>query len=320
MYENDAVYKKEVYFCIIILKQDKNVMKKELLHFIFYLSLLPAALAAQEYHGRREIVREHIAGLAPRYKADSVRAEIEKSPYFSLYKDNYFIGGTAMGDGEKIKTSNSNIKFQLSLSQRLTRSRLPFDTYLYLQFTQKTIWNVLEESLPMYDMNFNPGIGLGHLIISNGQYIGNAYVMLEHESNGKDNELSRSWNKISFGGWFLLNKYMDTHVKTWIPIIDGENNRDILRYNGLAELSVNYHTPNNRLICTLTSTWRARSFSFNTQWEISYKTVPSVNQYVFIQYYNGYGECLLDYNRHKSMLRIGLVIKPQGFNLFRALP
>ncbi|MDR1602552.1 MAG: phospholipase A [Tannerella sp.] len=270
---------------------------------------------------RREIVMDRIEELTPKYNADSVRAEIEKGPYFSLYKDNYFIGGTEIGEGiNGMTAANSNIKFQLSISQRLTRSRLPFDTYLYIQFTQKTIWNVLEESLPMYDMNFNPGIGLGHLIIRQNKYIGNAYLMLEHESNGKDGEYSRSWNKVSFGWRLMLSKYVDTHVKAWVPIVDSDNNRDILRYNGLAEVSFNYISPGKRFIFTLASTWRSRSFSFNTQWELSFKTNKNVNQYLFIQYYNGYGECLLDYNRYKNMLRIGFVIKPQGFNLFHALP
>jgi phospholipase A1 len=297
--------------------------------YIVACLLVPSAFsAAQEGHGLdslisegREAVIERIEELTPRYNADSVRAEIEEGPYFSLYKDNYFIGGTEIGEGiNRLTAANSNIKFQLSISQRLTRSRLPLDTYLYIQFTQKTIWNVLEESLPMYDMNFNPGIGLGHLIVRRNKYIGNAYVMLEHESNGKDGEYSRSWNKVSFGWRLLLSRRVDAHVKAWIPIVDGENNRDILRYNGLADITFNYTSPNRRFIFTLASTWRSRSFSFNTQWELSFKTNRNVNQYFFVQYYSGYGECLLDYNRYKNMLRIGFVIKPEGFNLFHAQP
>lgn len=306
-------------------RQKKYIRKMSRLFYIVCIAMLPLAVIAQEEshldslrRERRDAVMERIDELRPKYNADSVRAEIESGSYFTLYKDNYFIGGTAIGD--KLMAANSNVKFQLSISQRLTRSRLPFDTYLYIQFTQKTIWNVLEESMPMYDMNFNPGIGLGHLIVYRNKYVGNAYMMIEHESNGKDGELSRSWNKVSFGGRFLLSKYVDTHVKTWIPIIDSDNNRDILSYNGLAEVTFNYHPPNKRMIFSLTSTWRSRSFSFNTQWEMSFKTTRNDNQYFFIQYYNGYGECLLDYNKYKSMLRIGFVIKPDGFNLFRGLP
>ena len=41
---------------------------------------------------------------------------------------------------------------------------------------------------------------------------------------------------------------------------------------------------------------------------------PNENQYFFIQYYNGYGEGLLDYNKFHSRLRVGFVIKPQNFS------
>ncbi|MDR2764160.1 MAG: phospholipase A [Tannerella sp.] len=252
--------------------------------------------------------------VKPNYKADSIRNVLDNGPFFSLYKDNYFIGGIPFGD--KMKAANSNVKFQLSVRQKLTRSRLPFDTYLYIQFTQKTIWNVLEESLPIHDMNFNPGIGLGHLIIHKNKYIGSAYLMLEHESNGKDDELSRSWNKVSFGGNLLLSKDMEMQLKTWIPIIDSRNNRDILKYNGLAQGVLSYWTPNQRLNATLVTTWRAGMFAFNTQWELSFKINNNENQYMFLQYYNGYGENLLDYNTHRSILRFGFVIKPQHFSIY----
>lgn len=247
--------------------------------------------------------------------ADSVRRIIESAPYFTLYKDNYFSGGSTTNI-DKMTAANSNVKFQLSIGQKLTRSKLPFNTYLFIQFTQKTIWNVLEESLPIYDMNFNPGIALGHLIIHNNKYVGRSYLMLEHESNGKDSLASRSWNKITLGATYRLTNNFEVQGKIWAPIVDGQNNKDILKYNGLAQTSFCYQTDNQRLHACLTTTYRKRWFGLNTQWELSYKINHNENQYIFLQYYNGYGEYLLDYNKFQSVLRIGFVIKPQGFSLY----
>lgn len=252
--------------------------------------------------------------LSERYNADSVRAELDKRPYFTLFKDNYFVGGIPLGT--KPTGVNSDVKFQLSISQRLTKSRLPFDTYLFIQYTQKAFWNVFQESLPMRDLNFNPGIGLGHLIVHKNKYIGKAYLMLEHESNGKDSINSRSWNKVSFFGSVILNKNWELQAKTWIPIIDSDNNRDILKYNGIFQIGLNYRTDNQRLQCGAIFTQRKAWFGFNTQIEVSYKFNERENQYLFVQFYNGYGENLLEYNKYKNMIRVGFVIKPKDFSIY----
>ena len=252
--------------------------------------------------------------LSERYNADSVRAELDKRPYFTLFKDNYFVGGIPLGT--KPTGANSDVKFQLSISQRLTKSRLPFDTYLFIQYTQKAFWNVFQDSLPMRDLNFNPGIGLGHLIVHKNKYIGKAYLMLEHESNGKDSINSRSWNKVSFFGSVILNKNWELQAKTWIPIIDSDNNRDILKYNGIFQIGLNYRTDNQRLQCGAIFTQRKAWFGFNTQIEVSYKFNERENQYLFVQFYNGYGENLLEYNKYKNMIRVGFVIKPKDFSIY----
>lgn len=248
------------------------------------------------------------------YNADSVREVLDKMPYFTLFKDNYFIGGTTIG--HKPSATNSDVKFQLSIAQRLTKSKLPFDTYLFIQYTQKAFWNVFQKSLPMKDLNFNPGIGLGHLIINHNKYIGKGYLMIEHESNGKDSTQSRSWNKITLAAAIVLTNNWEAQFKAWIPIVDGKENKDILKYNGIFQVAANYRTNNKRLNCGLILTKRLDWLGFNTQVELSYKFNNKENQYFFLQYYNGYGENLLEYNRFKSMLRIGFVIKPSDFSIY----
>ena len=77
-----------------------------------------------------------------------------------------------------------------------TRPALPLHSHLFLQYSQKAMWNVFEESLPFHDLNFNPGIGIQNLVVYNGKLVGNGTIMLEHESNSRDGEASRSWNKV----------------------------------------------------------------------------------------------------------------------------
>lgn len=246
---------------------------------------------------------------------DSLRKEFDKGPYFSLFKDNYFTVGTSIGS--KPTRENSDVKFQISISQRLTKSTLPFGTYLFLAYTQKCFWNVFEKSMPMRDLNFNPGIGLSKPLFSKDRYIGKVTLMVEHESNGKDSINSRSWNKISLGANIFIDRNIMVHGKIWFPIVDGGNNRDILNYCGLWQSGIAITTNNQRFGWALTLVKRRGwNLKHNVIFEFNWKFSKKSNQYFFLQYYNGYGENLLDYNQHHSRLRLGMVIKPKFFSEF----
>ena len=248
------------------------------------------------------------------FNIDSVKKDFDNQPYFGLYKDNYFVFGPSMKHADK---TNTNIKFQISIAQRLTKSVLPWESYLYLFYTQKCFWNVLEESMPMYDLNFNPGIGLAKPLYVKDRYIGKLTLMIEHESNGRDSIQSRSWNKVSLASNILIDKCMMVHGKVWLPIIDGMNNKDILHYCGIYQVGVQVFSPNQRMSGSVILTKRAGNiFNYNTIIELSYRFFKRDNQYLFLQYYNGYGEGLLDYNIYRNQLRIGIVIKPKIFSEF----
>ena len=244
---------------------------------------------------------------------DSVRRAFDDGPYFGLYKDNYFIVGVPVG--EKITRQNSNIKFQISIAQRLTRSSLPFGTYLYLFYSQKCFWNIFEDSMPMTDLNFNPGIGIAKPLFVKNRYIGKLTFQIEHESNGRDSIQSRSWNRITFGANIIVDANLSVHGKVWIPIIDGQNNKDILDYCGIYQVGTSYLSNSKRWAASLVLVKR-RGFNlnYNTIFELGWKLSNNSNQYLFLQYYNGYGEGLLDYNKFHSQLRVGICIKPVLFS------
>ena len=250
-----------------------------------------------------------------RFDADSLRRAFDSGPYFSFYKDNYFIVGTSLG--YKPTAYNSNVKFQISIQQKLTKSTLPWNTYIYLFYTQKCFWDVFRNSMPMTDLNFNPGIGVAKPFFSTvtGRYVGKAFLVLEHESNGRDGEASRSWNKISFGGNIYVDKNLMVSAKFWIPIDDGGYNRDILRYSGIYQMSVDYMTDNRRFGASLLLVKRKdwNPFNFNTQLDIKFRVFPKDNQYLFLQYYNGYGEGLLAYKEFHSQIRVGICLSPTFF-------
>lgn len=269
-------------------------------------------LAGINIHAVGQIVNNE---KADRQFADSIRAELDNRPYFSLYKDTYFIGGTVLGGTPD--AYNSDVKFQISFQQRLTKSVLPGHTYLYLFYTQKAIWHVFRNSLPFHDLNFNPGIGLSKYIIMKNKLVGKATLMLEHESNGKDGIMSRSWNKISIAGEAYISPNLMAHAKYWIPIVDGKYNKDILDYSGIYQAGFQAVSNDNKWVLDMTLVKRQGwKLNFNTIVQLGYRINHNSNQFIMLQYYNGYGECMMDYKQYHSRLRIGLLIRPRFFSDF----
>lgn len=245
---------------------------------------------------------------------EKVKEYFEKDePFYSLFKDNYFIFGGPIN--HKMTKHNSDAKFQVSLQIRLTKNMLPWDSYLYFYYTQKVFWSILEESLPMTDLNFNPGIGLAKPLYSDGRYIGKLKLQIEHESNGKDSISSRSWNRISAGANIIVDNTLMIHGKVWIPIIDGENNKDILDYCGIYQVGTQVMSENQKWTGSVTLVKRKGwKLNYNVIAEISYRFSKRSDWSIFAQYYCGYGEGLLNYNRHVSKIRAGIVIRPRFFS------
>lgn len=247
------------------------------------------------------------------FNSDSVRQEFDKEPYFGLYKDNYFIFGPTIG--KRISKYNTDVKFQISIRQKLTKSTLPGGTYIYLFYTQKVFWSVLQESLPMSDINFNPGLGIAKPLFRQGKYVGKLMALIEHESNGRDSIFSRSWNRVSIGCDLALTGNTLIHAKLWIPIVDGEHNKDLLRYVGIGQVGIEVSSNDRRwrgtFLIVKRKTWKP---DFNILAEVSWQFSRKTDWSLFAQYYNGYGEGLLNYNKFSSYLRAGIVIRPKYFS------
>lgn len=246
---------------------------------------------------------------------DSLKKELDYGSYFGLYKDNYFTVGTA--PFRKPTAMNSDVKFQISLAIRLTDTVLPWDSFVFLMYTQKTLWNVFQNSMPMRDLNFNPGIGWSKPFFNKDRYVGKLTLLVEHESNGRDGDESRSWNRISIYGSTIIDEWLMVHAKFWIPVIDGMNNKDILDYCGIYQHGVVITTPNKKFSFGITGVKRKGwNLNFNTIFDFSWRVHEKSNLNLFAQYYNGYGENLLDYNQFHSRLRVGIIFKPKFFSEF----
>ncbi|MBD8387039.1 phospholipase A [Dysgonomonas sp. BGC7] len=247
--------------------------------------------------------------------ADSIINRFDALPSFGIYKDNYIVVGTNLF--EKPTNLNSDAKFQVSIRHKLTNSTLPFKTYVFLTYTQKAFWNVFQKSFPFRDLNYNPTVGLGRALVRHNRFLGTMTLQFEHESNGKDEEDSRSWNKVSFGTHFTLNDRWTMHAKAWIPIVDGGNNKDIVKYSGWGMWGMDYSSPKKKYNFGFLMTKRGgRNLNANITANFAVRLFNDDNQFLFLEYYNGYGESMLDYKQFRQRLRLGIVIKPDFISLY----
>lgn len=236
-------------------------------------------------------------------------------PNFSMYKDNYFITGTSFKEGPSI--NNSDVKFQISLKYRINQKPVFDNVYAYMTYTQKSFWEVYQESKPFGDINFNPGVGLIRPYMSKKGRLGYYSLMLEHESNGKDSISSRSWNFISLNWGAEVSPKLIIDAKITIPYGSLSDNTDLLKYIGYGDIGFTYiFIPQKlyaKVILKKGADWDSRG-SVETQ--LFFKVIPSSNLYMMLQGFHGYGENLLQYNTEVSRIRFGFVIKPNFMNFF----
>ncbi|MEL7599787.1 MAG: phospholipase A [Proteiniphilum sp.] len=255
-------------------------------------------------HGRQELAMSE----------EEIIRYMDGLPPFSIYKDNYFITGIPLNRG--IDGETADAKFQISFRHRLTRSRLPFDTFLFLTYTQKSFWDIYQESAPFRDTNYNPGIGLGRYIVVDNRLTGAAFLQLEHESNGRDSLESRSTNWIGFSGKYFLTSNLAASFKITIPYVTGEDNSDLYDYRGTGYFTADYKTPDNKWWLTGTYSLRKSVKAINLKFSAGYKISERFNQYIFGELYSGTGDSLLDYKRKDVQLRVGICIKPDFYSVF----
>ena len=103
--------------------------------------------------------------------------------------------------------------------------------------------------------------------------------------------------------------------KYWIPIVDGVNNKDILHYCGIYQFGFQVQSVNRKVSASLTLVKRKGNiFNYNVILEGAYRFSRQSNQYLFAQFYSGYGEGFLAYKEYHQQFRIGIVIKPTLFS------
>jgi outer membrane phospholipase A len=213
-----------------------------------------------------------------------------------------------------------NIKFQISFKYRLLnpdgslskkRSHL---ADFYFGYTQTSFIDLDSPSDAFLDNNFKPELLFSQKNLVNRPTAWLSQLGLEagvqHQSNGDSGADSRSLNLLyakpilTFGDTGTY--HLTAAPKLWVYVGSLGENPDIDDYWGYFDLELKISKPEGP---ELRSDWRQGSEGGSLQIDM---TVPlgilcfgNCNGYFQVQYFSGYGETLLNYNRKDRQLRFG---------------
>lgn len=206
---------------------------------------------------------------------------------------------------------NEEAKYQISFKVPLLTGLLEDRTTLWFGYTQRSFWQVYnqDESAPFRETNYEPEVFLRHQTNWNlgAVTLSGMTVGFNHQSNGQSEPRSRSWNRIMASAGFTRDRWLFV-VEPWyrIPESSKDDNADIESYLGHANYHAIYKLAEDRtLSLKLMNNLRSDN---RTSVEFGYSFPIGDTIKGFFQYYNGYGESLIDYNHRIERYGLGIML------------
>jgi len=261
---------------------------------------------------------DHALNVAERTGPSDSDDDLPIAPRFadnlSFYEPMYFVVGPRV---------SLNAKFQLSFKYRLlsANSQLvegrPFWEDFFFGYTQTSLWDLGGDSAPFLDTSYKPAL------FYFDRYTGVRFFGFEldsfeggyqHESNGQSGESSRSLNILYIRPTFRYGSARNWHLtiapKIWAYVGGLTENPDLPDYRGYFDLNLRFGRPDGlELAATIRKGTEAGYGSVQLDLTYPFDRIFFHNaaSYLHLQYFNGWGETLLNYDeRLPAQYRIGV--------------
>ncbi|MFA6228554.1 MAG: phospholipase A [Rhodanobacter sp.] len=211
--------------------------------------------------------------------------------------------------GEQL--DNIESKFQLSLKTKVWQGVFGDAGDVWVGYTQSSRWQVYNSTLsrPFRETNYEPEAMLVfathyELLGWEGRLLG---IGMDHQSNGRGNPLSRSWNRViaNIGferdGWTVM-------LRPWWRIPEAkstDDNPDISNYVGRGEIEIVHEWHGQEFGMTLRDSFRGGSNQRGSA-RLSWSFPVAGNLRGYAELFKGYGESLIDYNHNATYLGVGV--------------
>lgn len=213
---------------------------------------------------------------------------------------------------ERDQLDKLEVKFQLSIKTPLWENMFGSTGTLYVAYSQVAFWQAYNSKIssPFREINFEPetfvSFNTGFDLFGMRSEI--MTIGFNHQSNGRSRPLSRSWNRIMAQLPFCAGTTCFV-LKPWFRIPESaqdDDNPSMEKYYGYGELFVVQKLGEHTVSMMLRNNLRTSQNKGAIQLDWSFPLHKKLRGYV--QYFNGYGESLVDYNHANNRLGIGVML------------
>ena len=211
--------------------------------------------------------------------------------------------------GEREPVEDTEMTFQVSIKAPLWRNILGSNIDGYMGYTARSWWQLFNDdiSAPFRETNYEPELFIRN--VDNHEILGTTVtgwaLSFNHQSNGRSEPLSRSWNRILGRTGIEINDDLTVLLRAWYRIPeddDDDDNPRMHKYLGYGDIRTIW-TPNRN-----TFTAMLRPGTDKTSYELTWSYPISKVFRVYAQYYKGYGESLIDYDYENERFGIGIAM------------
>jgi outer membrane phospholipase A len=227
----------------------------------------------------------------------------------SVYEPIFFLLGTYPA-----------AEFQFSLKFKVFNARDWWDplTYFYFAYTQTSFWDLLTRDPSFFDSSYKPSMFLlSSNVVDCGAFQLDLQGGAEHESNGRGGTGERSLYTLYAQPTARVDLSdrleFAFQPRVWEYLSVGSNNEDLPAYRGYADLrtSLTWYYEKDRRI-QLTDQLRigdsGRHPGLLIDLRMDLPKWAKFNPALQLQYFNGYGQTLRQYNEYSHGFRAGLCL------------
>lgn len=242
------------------------------------------------------------------------------NPFVLLpHKPNYILLSNNLGSpnqtpfedaGDDVSFQPWETKFQISLKIPVAQGLFGGRADAFVAYTNRSFWQMFnkEGSAPIRDSNHEPEAWLSFKNDFEVFGVKNSVIRtgISHQSNGQSGVLSRSWNRL-YTEFIFEHDDLYVSFKPWWRIPeddDDDENPDIDEYMGNFELGAVYKMGEHNFDVLLRNNLNFDDNYGAVQLGWTFPLTERLDGYV--QWFNGYGESLIDYDSHSNSIGVGV--------------